>query len=458
MTLPTTEIARDPQTRFSQARTGAHPFFAACALTLISAALGLPLLAFLDVAFDASEILQGYALGQVYLSLATPFQALSPAATGPLIAPAGGPSLAGLGVALLAVGLIAGALVHQLRAQIGARLPLRDPIWGPRLVRAFGVTVALLMALGWGWAGGSSPQDAAALGLAISVFVAMWIATALWYQAVVGALVPWRAVIQAALAVAFFATLVTWLIGAAVAAGTQSVASLTAWALGAVVLGHLLMVWLIVVLGVHALAHEVLQRSGWQDLSALARGQQVDFGLAILKTLAQRDPGDAWTPSHTIAAQLGAKPLTTAQALGRLHLAGLVRRGPASADQWRLATPSLDRLTLGDLMDAFDATLDPDDGAYASGPQPALTYLADQERRLFQTNLALLTGENWTPELASSGMTPALIAEGSYTRLAQLVARDGDQPTPQAPSQVSQDFPAFAPPPLRKTASEGGAN
>ncbi len=451
MTLPTTQIMRDPKASFSWTRIGAQPLLAACALTLVSAGLGLPLLAFMDKAFDASEALQSYALGQAYLGLAAQFQA----PTGPLITPTGGPSFAGLGIALMALGLIAGAMVHQLRAQADAHLPLRDPVQWPRLARAFGVTLALVMALGWAWAGESSPHDAAALGLAMSVFVSVWIATALWYQAVVGALVPWRALTRAALPVAFFVTLVTWLIGAAVAAGAQNVADLKAWALGAAVLGHLLLVWLIVFLGVHALTVEVLQWSGSRDLGALTRGQQVDFGLAILKALAHPDPGHAWISSRAIAAQLGAKPVITAQTLGRLHLAGLVRRGPASADQWRLATPALDRLNLGDLMDTFDAAFDPEDGAYANGPQPALTYLADQERRLFQTNLALLTRGNWAPELASGGMTPALIPEGSYVRLAQLVARDGDRPPPQAPSQVSDDFPAFAPPPLRKIAPEG---
>ena len=281
-----------------------------------------------------------------------------------------------------------------------------------------------------------------------------------------GSFISWRSLLMTAFTVSFLITFFVWVVGYLIPDEPVDF-----FVYGFAVVVHLFGLWLLVVLGVHSLARETLNQSDWQDLDALTRGQQVDLGLAIMKTLGDDDHKSRWLSGHAIAKRLGAKHALTVQALQKLHESNMVRASQAAnrPDHWRLSTESLHGLNLQDLMEAFGATLDPAEGVYEEGPQQALLDLADQERRVFRTDLASLTRVDRSRALTSDA--PAFLSlisdrglgtktdaagavsptsKGSalkaYERLAALFEQNTAESEART-SQLTQNYPAFKRPP-----------
>ena len=466
MTLPAKWADRKERPKFTHRVGLAQPVLAAGVLTFFALLLGLPILYLINGAFDPAvvpaKLMADYRLGQSYnTTVATLDGLLSPLIdTGVGSLTLGGILTCAFGFAFLAWA-IAMTLVSQWRTQ----LPVLEVVEPLRFFTAFVITLTLLSILFWlGRQAGDGVRDAGALALAIFHFGFGFVIILSWYYAITGSFVSWRSLLMTAFTVSGVVTFFVWVLGYAIPAQIDDVPLNIL-----IVVGHLFGLWLIIVLGVHSLARETLDQSDWQDLDALSRGQQVDFGLAIMKTLGDDENRNRWITGHTIAQRLGAKHPITVQALQRLNEHGLIRgsRVASRPDHWRLSTESLHGLNLQELMEAFGATLNPNDGVYEEGPQQALLDLADQERRVFRTDLASLTRADRGPALTSdapaflslisdrgigthtdaAGAPPAVTSPPkAYERLTALFEGAAAAQSSES-SQLTEDFPAFNLPP-----------
>ena len=457
--------------RFSDRLGLAQPLIAAGTLTFFSLLLGLPILHMLNSALPLAVAPEGvmaaYNLGSAYNRTADWM-------TGPftiLIAPSGGLTYSGVLIAAVAFSLliwiVAMTLVNQWRAQ----LPVMEEILPTRFLVAVVATLSLVVVLFWlTRLAGPELAEAGAMALALLHFGFGFLIILAWYFALSGTFISWQSLLTSAVVTAFAVTVFVWVLGALAPAPAAQASTFT---ISAFVLLHLFGLWLCLILGVHGLARQTLALSDWQDLDGFTRGQQVDFGLAVMKTLGQGDNRNRWMSGQTIAQRLGAKHPLTVQILQRLNNFDLVRASQAAnrPDHWRLSTESLHAVNLQDLMEAFGATLDPSDGAYGEGPQQAMLNLADQENRVFRTDLASLTRGDRGPALTSDapaflslitdrGIGTDIDAAGApppitdrpkaYDRLAALLENDvGTAKTPA--SQLTDSFPAFGQPPLPNT-------
>ena len=461
----------------------AQPILGAGTLTFFSLLLALPLLALLNRVLPPtlapSELMASFAVGQLYNAAASWFDA--PVAA--LMLQTAGLSVSGALISLLAFAcllliclawIIALGLLGLWRLQ----LPMVERLGPLRFLLAVVVSALLLGALFWlGRQGGDALAEAQGLGLAILHFFLGYLIILMWFYAIAGSFVSWRSLLMTAFTVSFLITLYTWGFGAAIPEQLDDPRGLLA-----LVLAHLFGFWFLLLLGVYFLARETLGQAEWRDLNTLSRGQQVDFGLAILTLLGDPARPNRWMSGQAIAQRLGAQHALSVQALKRLYEADLVRTSTAmgQSDQWCLATESLQGLSLHDLIEAFDATLDPSDGVYSQGPQPALVALAQQERRVLRSDLSSVTRASLTrASLTRMGMDPALGTEApaflthlhdpasggqeagdeallpvstasqTYARLTALLAREAaTDPGAKAAkaaqsSQVTQGFPAF---------------
>ena len=460
MTLPSKWAEKRERPKFRDRLGLAQPVLAAGTLTFFSLILGLPLLYLLNSAFppdiSPAGVMAQFNLGSVYNDVASWM-------TGPLsalISDQGGMTFAGVFVSAFGFSLFAWAIAMMLVSQWRAQVPVMEEVEPYRFLIAVVLSLVLIVMTFWmtRLAGeGSANAQGLALGiLHLAVGALMLLA---WYFALTGTFISWRSLLITAFVTSFALTVFVWILGALV---PQEPGNFTQ---ALFVLAHLFGVWLLVVLGVHFLARQTLEQSDWQDLDTLTRGQQVDFGLAIMKTLGHADNKNRWMSGHAIAERLGAKHAMAVQALRRLNDFDLVRASQASnrPDHWRLSTESLHAINLQDLMEAFGATLDPSNGVYEEGPQQALIDLADQEKRVFRTDLASLTRGDRGPALTSdapaflslitdrgvgtetdaAGAPPPVTDQPkAYERLTALFEKEAE--AEDAPSsQVSEDFPAF---------------
>ncbi len=454
--------------KFSDRLGLAQPLIAAGTLTFFSLLLGLPILYLLNSALPLGVAPEGvmaaYNLGSAYNRAAEWM-------TGPLsalIAPTGGLTFGGVLIAAVAFSLLTWAVAMSLIGQWRAQLPVMEEMVPARFLVAVVATLSLVVVLFWlTRLAGPGLAAAGAMALALMHFGLGFLIILAWYFALSGTFISWRSLLITAVATAFALTVYVWVLGALAPAPEAGASAFTT---GAFVLLHLFGLWLCLILGVHGLARQTLALSDWQDLDTLTRGQQVDFGLAIMKTLGHADNKNRWMSGHAIAERLGAKHPLTVQVLQRLNDFDLVRASQAAnrPDHWRLSTESLHAVNLQDLMEAFGATLDPSNGAYEEGPQQALLDLADQEKRVFRTDLASLTRGDRGPALTSdapaflslitdrgigtetdaAGAPPPITDKPkAYERLTALLENDaGTAKTPA--SQLTDAFPAFSQPPL----------
>lgn len=474
MSLPAKWADKRQRPKFGDRLGLAQPLLAAGALTFFSLAMGLPLLFLLNSAFSAdlapAGLMSQFQLGSVYTEVAAWLE-------GPLnglVSSTGGLSFGGVLAATLGTSLFAWAIAMMLVGQWRAQLPVMEELVPIRFAAAIVVTILLISVLFWiARMSGGNLMDMGALALALLYFVASVFMLMAWYFALTGTFVSWQSIIASSAVVAIVTTVFVWVLGALIPQPLVAVSGFTKMAF---VLAHLFGLWLLIVLGVHFLARQTLQQSDWQDLDELTRGQQVDFALAIMKTLGHAENNNRWLAGQAIADRLGAKHSMTVQTLRRLNDFDLVRASQTSnrPDHWRLSTESLHAVNLQDLMEAFGATLDPAHGVYEEGPQPAMVNLADQEKRVFRTDLASLTRGDRGPALTSDA--PAFISlisdkgvgtdtdaagapppvgdsSKAYERLTALLEKEaGTSHTPT--SQVTSDaaFPAFGQPPQNNLA------
>ena len=449
----------------------AQPLLAAGALTFFSLLMGLPLLFLLNSAFTPdlapAGLMSQFQLGSLYTEVASWLQ-------GPLnglISSDGGLSFGGVLMATLGTSLFAWAIAMMLVGQWRAQLPVMEELVPIRFAFAIVVTIVLIAVLFWAARlGGAGLSNTGALALGVLYFAFSTLILMAWYYALTGTFVSWSSIVISSFVIALATTVFVWVLGYLI---PQPLVGVSGFTKIGFVLAHLFGLWLLIVLGVHFLARQTLEQSDWQDMDELTRGQQVDFALAIMKTLGHADNSNRWLPGQAIAQRLGAKHSMTVQALRRLNEFDLVRASQASnrPDHWRLSTESLHAVNLQDLMEAFGATLDPSNGVYEEGPQPAMMNLADQEKRVFRTDLASLTRGDRGPALTSDAPAfislisdrgvgtqtdaagaPPPVGESSkaYERLTALLEKEaGTSHTPasQLTSDADSAFPAFGQPP-----------
>ena len=471
MTFVTKWAEKRERPKFSDRLGLAQPLLAAAGLTLISLALGLPILYLLNTALSAdvapASLMDTFQIGALFTKAAAWLD-------GPLVVLVntnGGLSFGGLLFVTLAFALLTWGMAMMLLSQWRAQLPVMEEASYLRLMPAILLTLIAMPIFFWlvRLAGPSAQAAQATLVLLLHVGFAFFLLLA-WYGGLSGNFFSWRALLIVAALTATALTAFVWILGALVPQKGDGLAGFT---IAVFVLLHLLGFWLIVVLGVHMLARQTLAHTDWQDLDELTRGQQVDFALAIMKTLGHADNHSRWMGGQAIAQRLGSNHAITVQTLKRLTEFDLVRASQTAnrPDHWRLSTESLHAVNLQDLMEAFGATLDPSGGVYEEGPQPAMLDLADQEKRVFRTDLASLTRGDRSPALTSDGPAflsllsdkgvgtqtdaagaPPPVREGdkAYERLTSLLEKEAGT-SRIAVSQLNDDSlsntPAFAHPP-----------
>ena len=272
--LPSKWAEKRERPKFTDRLGLAQPLLAAAALTLITLALGLPILYLLNTALTPdvapSGLMEQFRLGTLYTQAAAWMD--GPLAT--LVNEGWGPGTGG----------VIGGCLSLFPADLGhchdAAQPMAHAItsdgggivftpYARRYVNPDCGTCILLV----GSVGGPGAQSAqAALVLLMHIGFSFFLLLS-WYGGLSGHFFSWRALIIDAAGVAVVLTLFTWVIGALLPEGLD--ADPSGFTRAAFLLGHLMGFWLIIVLGVHFLARQTLAHSDWQDLDELTRDSRL---------------------------------------------------------------------------------------------------------------------------------------------------------------------------------------